>query len=445
MRITLVAVALSLSPLTAQIPQGHYVFSTFGATGDRGVFHAHPRSAGQPTPITGLAGDLVITDGASIFHRVSDGAVLVGERSPIGASVDLHVIELGGDRVLRDASFSVGTGGSCCGEIPQFGLLPDGRVVIAATDIAAGPLSMYLTTSYGYQGVGILDTVSGLVTPVPITNGAAIVDVFNGMAIAPDASAVYLGCWGANQGQIWHLPLPAGGTATLVATLPVGLSNMAFDGSGTLWCTTLDPMRPLFRVDVGAGSFTAVTTGAGALNAIDLETVTGNFGLVSSSQGTPGKSIFWLEPNGNEHPLSSPGLATPSGISVHANPAQFGDPAAHDWHWSLAPNAGGLPLVGNGAFSLTVRESSPQLPTLAIAMLATGRRAQPLMLLGAEILLDANRLLHSTVIAPLPSVTIPLGIPNNPALAGVALYLQTLHMDGNGTLTSSRGVAMTIL
>ena len=438
-------VAVLTVPLAAQIPQGHYVFSTFGSTGSKGLFHAHPRNPGLPTTVTGLAGDLLLSGGACVAYRASDGALIVGERAMVGGSVDVHVIELRGDAVVRDASFSVGTGGSCCGEVPQLGLLPDGRVVVTATDVAAGPLSMYLTTSYGYQGVGILDTTSGLVTPVPISNGAQIVDVFNALAIAPDASAVYLGCWDSADGEIWRLPLPAGGVATLVARLPFGLSNMSFDAAGTLWCTTLDATQPLFRVDVTSGTVTAVATNTGALNAIAAEAVTGHFAIVSSSAGAPSRSLFWLEANGNEHLLSSPGFATPSGVSLQPNPAPFGDPAAHAWFWRQPPHAAGLPLVGNQSFAVTVVESSPQTPTVAVMTFCSRRLASPRTIFGTEVVVDLSTLLYAPVIAPSPSVTLQLPIPNDPALAGAALYLQSFHMDASSTFTSSQGLAITVL
>jgi hypothetical protein len=448
MRTPLLLPLLLAAPLAAQVPPGHFVFSTFGATGQKGLFLSHPRTPGAPTEITGLAGDLVITGGSCVVYRPSDGAVLVGERSPVGSSVDLHVIELSGTAVRRDASFSVGTGGTCCGEIPQMGLLPDGRVVVAATDIAAGPLSMYLTTSYGYQGIGIVDTQSGLITPVPIANAAQIVDVFNGLAVAPDGSAAYAGCWGPTGGEIWRVPLPNGGTATLIATLPVGLSNMAFDNHGLLWCTTLDATQSLFRVDVTTGAFTAVATGAGALNAIHGEAVSGNFGLLSATRGTPPKSVLWMEPDGTEHLLSSPGLATPSGVAIRSNPERIGagTAALNTWDWMLAPNPGGLPEVGNAGFSLTVSSNGTTAPTYSLATLCGSMLPAPVNVLGADVWVDLSTMLYSTSIPPTPTSSLSLPIPNDTSLGGASLALQTFHLEGPSLqIAATPGLMMTIL
>lgn len=438
---------LVTAPLCAQVPQGYFVFSTFGGAAQKGLFLSHPRDPGMPLTIDGLHGDLVISGASSVLYRESDGALIVGERVQPGASVDIHVIEVAGTSVTRDASFSVGTGGSCCGEIPQAGLLPDGRIVVAATDIAAGPLSNYLTTSYGYQGVGIVDPISGLVTSVPITNGSQIVDVFNGMAVAPDGSAVYLGTWGPTAGDIWHLPLPAGGTATLVASLPIGLSNMAFDNQGDLWVTVLDANQPLWRVNVGTGTAVSVPTTAGQLNGIANEPTTDHLALVSGSRGTPSKSLFWLESNGAEHLLSSPGLATPSGVDVHPNPKSYGTGSgiANAWRWQLRPNPGGLPLVGNGSFALGIESNGTTRPSLSIMLLSSGGLTTPTTIAGAAIWVDPAQLLFTPYIAPLLSVTIPLPIPNDPSLAGLALYAQTVHLESGIQLATSPGLKLTIL
>jgi hypothetical protein len=129
---------LASSVAVAQVPPGWYVYGSFNPSRGRvGLFLSHPRDAGAPTPIDDLQGDLAVTGSASALYRESDGAVITGERSPTGASVDVHVIWLDGASVRLDASFSVGTGGPCCGEILQMDLLPD---------------------------------------PIPITNGAQIVD-----------------------------------------------------------------------------------------------------------------------------------------------------------------------------------------------------------------------------------------------------------------------------
>ncbi len=449
-RLVLPLASLALAcAASAQVPQGHYVFGTFGGAPQlqKGIFFTHPRNPDTPTSITGLRGDLIVTGASCILHRTSDGALLVGERAPVGGSVDLHLIELDGNQVRLDASFSVGTGGSCCGEIPQMALLPDGRVLVAATDVDAGPLRNYLTTNYGWQGLGTVDLDTGLVSSIPISNGASIVDVFNGMALAPDASAAYLGTYvSSTQGDIWRVPLPAGGAATLVASVPSGLSNMAFDNNGELLVTTLDANGALFRVDVSTGAVNQITQTNGALNGIANEAVTGNFALVSSSGGNPARSVFWMEPNGTEHLLSSPGFATPSGIAVHENPAVFGNGSGtvSDYPWVLAPNPGGLPLVGNQSFSVTLDVPSTMPASMSLSLLSLARNDAPFVVEGVDVWVDLGSLLATVVGPGFPPLAFSLPIPNDQNLVGATLYAQILTQERDGTLSGSPGLSFSI-
>ena len=126
-------------------------------------------------------------------------------------SVDLHIIHLKGADVFRDQLFSVGTSANV-GEIPQCALLPDGKILIAATDLGSGPLANYDTTSFNKQGIGILDPISGRLTPLTITNGQLMPGVMNGLAASKDGKTCYFGCWVATgQGDVYSLPLPSGG------------------------------------------------------------------------------------------------------------------------------------------------------------------------------------------------------------------------------------------
>lgn len=437
------SVLLLASTAMAQVPEGWFVYGLFGPTsGPIGVYTSHPRTPGAPTEITNLQGDLVVTGSSCILYRESDGAILVGERAPTGASVDLHMIYLNGTSVLLDASFSVGVGGPCCGEIPQMALLPDGRVVVAATDVDGGPLQNYLTTQYGWQGLGIVNTQSGLVSPINVTNGATIVDVFNGLALSPDAQTIYAGTYvSSTQGDIWAVPV-TGGAATLVASVPAGLSNMAFDHAGDLWVTTLDAAQGLFRVDVVTGAVIPVPQSNGALNALALEDVTGNLAVASARAGYPGRSIFWMELNGTHHLLSDPGFATPSGIAVRRNPSVVGagTPGNAAYRWAI-PNPGGLPLAGNLNFSLTIDATGPsQIGLLA----ATAASAAPVSFFGAEVFLDLSQTLF-TLDLPAPPITIPLPIPALPGLVDRELYFQSVHIESPTQLAASPALKVTIL
>jgi hypothetical protein len=416
--------------------------------GQKGLFLSHPRNAGPAVPVTNLAGDLVLTGSASVLYRASDGAILVGERSPVNSSVDVHAIWLQGTAVVRDHAFSVGTGGPCCGEIPQMALLPDGRVVVAATDLAAGPLMNYRTTSYGWQGVGTVDTRSGLVTPIAIANGAALTDVFNALALSPDAQTVYLGTYVSNvRGDVWSVPL-AGGTAVLVASVPAGISNLGFDNQGFLLVTDAYTQQGLFRLDVTNGQWTQVPHSSGALNGIANEPVTGGFAVVTGGAGTPSRSVLWMERTGADHLLDTPaGIATPSGVAIHLNPARIGagSPKTNVYDWELAPNPGGLPQPGNQGFSLTLATTGSQRPLFGVFAIALQRLSAPLPLLGVDLWLDPASVVFTGAVPPIPSYAIALPIPNDPTLTGLALVLQTLHQEQDGRLGASPGVQFTVL
>jgi len=438
--------ALALTPTTAlaQIPDGWYVYGLFGPNrGPVGIYRSHPRTPGTPVEIHNVQGDLAITGASCIALREADGAVIVGERAPVGASVDLHMVFLNGDDVLLDASFSVGRGGPCCGEIPQCAVLADGRVVVAATDLDAGPLKQWLTSLYGWQGVGIVDTQSGLVAPIDITNGAQILDVFNGLAVSADESTVYLGTYVSSvQGDIWAVPI-GGGVATLVASVPAGLSNLACDADDTLWVTTLDSTQGLFRVDVASGSVTQVAQTNGALNAVTYEASTGHFAVASANSGNPSRSIFWMERSGADHLLANPGLATPSGIAIQPTLTRFGvghsGTATYDW---ALPNPAGLPLVGDANFSLTVEADGLALPGWVV--ISQGLSATAQRMFGADIYLDPNSVLFAEMLPFPPPLVMPLPLPNDPALVGLELAAQSIHIQGS-TIATTPALRFTLL
>lgn len=450
-RFTALSLAFA-SGLVAQVPQGWYLFGTFGgasSTLTKGIYMSHPRNPGAATALTGLQGDLVVTGTASILYRQSDGAVLVGERSPVNASVDLHVLKLSGNAVVSDASFSVGTGGPCCGEIPQMALASDGRVVVAATDLSGGPLKQYLSTSYGWQGLGIVDTSSGLVTPIPISNGAAIVDVYNALALSPDEQTVYIGTYSTNtKGDVYAVPYPNGGTATLVATIPAGISNLAFDNDGYLMVTDAYTTQGLFRLNVATAAFTQIPHSSNALNGIANDPVSGGFAIVTGSSGVPARSLLWTDKNGTDHLLASPsGIATPSGVAISQNPARFGKAtaAANSYQWTLAPNPGGLPEVGNAGFSLTVAMSGTGSTQFGVFGLATSRLTTPVSMLGVEVWIDFATVVLSGIVPALPSATLALPIPNDPGLSGLTLYFQTFHQETGGAMGATPGLKLTVL
>ncbi len=451
--LSLAAMAACVSaPTHAQVPDGWYVWGSFqGTAGRNGVYFSHPRNPLEPVvEVTNLPPALAYDASgrrgvACLFRRASDGALIAGERAPAGTSVDLHVLRLRGADVVFAQLFSVGTSANV-GEIPQAAALPDGRIVVAATDLAAGSaLAQFQTVQFNWEGVGILDTVSGGVTPIPITNLNQFPGVLNALAVSRDGSTVYLGNWiSSSSGDLWSVPL-TGGAATQVATLPFGASNLGMDNDGTVLVTTLNGPPNLFRFDPVTNVLTSLSTACGPLNAIAIERVTGSYVLATANAGLPPRSLVRLAPNGLETLLVSPDRATISALDVNPDPEAFGAATAGSgsFAWDLAPNPGGLPEVGNAVFSLTLRSNSA-VSSSAVLLLGPSRLDPAMTVFGAAIHVDPA----GALAVPFPfqgMVTIPLGIPNHPSLRGLHLFAQSVHYEGGVTLAASAGVELTVL
>jgi hypothetical protein len=442
---------------TAQVPDGYFVWCSFqsGTKGQTGIFFSHPRTPGNPTAVTGLTPDLQwipnspSNQGASCILRTPEGELVVGERAPAGHSVDLHLITLRGNAVYRDVLISTGTSAGP-GEICQAGLLPDGRIVVAATGLAAGgALANFKTVSYDWEGVGIIDPVGGLVTPIPLQN-SSIPGVFNGLTVNREGSKAYVGTWvSSTQGDIYEIDLTkisAPQTMQLVAQVPVGLSNLGMDLDGNLLVAGLNGPPNLWSFDTKTWKRSTINTQSGALNAVCLDPVTDTLGLVSANAGNPVRSVFWMDAQGNEHLLSSPNMATISGIDINPNPELFGQSSVnvHRYEWQIHPNATGMPLVGNTAFELPIASTgSVSLP--GIALLCAGRLETPIPLLGAELWVDPTSLVATMLVQAGVQGKVGLPIPKDPALIGIELFLQSFHPESNGKLAATSGVQLTIL
>ena len=103
--------------------------------------------------------------------------------------------------------------------------------------------------------------------------------------------------------------------------------------------------------------------------------------------------------------------------------------------WTLAPNPGGAPTVGNQGFSVSVAGASP--PTATLALLGLQRSSFILNLpCPVQLLINPSISLFSPT-------TIPLPIPDHPSLSGQRIYVQTLHRNSGG-IGSSPGLHLVI-
>lgn len=447
------AACLSAAAAVAQVPDGYLVFGTFGSgNGSQGIYFAHPRDTVQTAvPVLGLPSDLNgIGSGshgvAAIARRSSDGAVLAGERAPSGASVDFWVLKLTGNQVTVAQSYSCGTS-TGVGEIPQFGQLPDGRIVIAATALAAGGQLAHFFNGGGYdwQGLSILNPTSGAFSTIPVANWNAFVGVMNGMAVSHDGQFVYLGEYiSTSSGGLWEIPI-TGGTMTLVSALPFGASNVTVDLDGTVLVTTLNGPPNLFRYDPVSLSTSVVTTTTGPLNAIGIERATGNYLMATANAGLPNRSLAWRTPAGPDNVLLSPGLGTISALDSNPNPESYGagTPGAASYAWQLAPNPGGLPEAGNLGFSLTVASN---VPSTGFGAIGIGfAKTAPTPLFGVNVLIDTSNAVI-VLLGFADSLTVPLGLPADPNIVGAQLFGQLVLLeDATNSYVASPGVELTVL
>lgn len=451
----LFATALVVDTASGQVPDGYVVFGSFqGTAGTNGLFFAHPRDAQSAwIPVTNLPAALAYDPagrrGSACVLRRSDGTLLAGERSPIGTSVDVHWLRLAGADVTFAQLFSVGTSANV-GEVPQLAPLPDGRVVVAATDLTAGSLlAQFQTLQFNWEGIGVLDIQSGGVVPIPISNFNQFPGVINGIAASPDGNTVYVGNWVSSTfGDLWAVPI-SGGTATQIATFPSGPSNLAIDLDGSILVTTLNGPPNLFRVAATAPhAVTVVPTTHGPMNAIAVEPTTGNYFVATANAGVPVRSLVWMTNDGSQETvLQSPNLATISGLDVNPNPESYGNgvAGASTYGWQLRPNAGGLPLVGNAAFSLTM-SGDASAPLFAFFFLSTARLVGQ-QAFGLPLHVDPDGLLIDLFFATSGGpLTIPLPVPLDNSLRGLTVYGQVLAQElATSAAVASPGVEITVL
>jgi hypothetical protein len=436
----------------AQVPDGWYAVSFFGLGTEpptNGVFLFHPRTPGPAVRITGLDPDLTgdlgpwarvrpvaSIGGSSLLVRPSDGALVVGERTPqMGDTIDLHIVQLSGTHAVSTVKVPLGISGGG-GEVTQADFLPNEDVLVGVSVITSGPLANQL--------LGIVSRDGSTVTAVPVTlvNPPAG-NIINATAASRDGTEAYLGLYVSGvQGEVLAVPLPQGGTARHIATIPAGISNLAVEPSGRLIATGLGGPPNLFAVDPANGNVVAIPTSVGTFNAVAVETVTSNFAIVTANAGSPRRSVFWMEPSGDAHLLCDPVFQTPSGIDVRHDPRVYGagSPRDNAYDWALTPNPGGLPTLGNAGFSVTLTSAPGTAPGAVVVSLA----AASFPLLGVQVLVDPARVLQVLPIAGSPSLTIPYPVPDEPALSGTRLHFQSFHQEPGG-LAASPGLLVGVL
>ena len=153
-----------------------------------------------------------------------------------------------------------------------------------------------------------------------------------------------------------------------------------------------------------------------------------------------------MEPSGTSHVLQSPNLATIAGVAINHNPSRYGVgvSGASDYGWELAPNPGGLPLLGS-AFSLTMR--ADPFEALATYFMVGLQPLTGVQALGLPILVEPSSVIQADfVLTAGGNVTRALPIPLDPNLQGLELNAQMLVFEfSTSAYAASPGVEFTIL
>lgn len=429
-----------MAPVAAQVPDGHFVTSHgrfASAPGLGGLWLHHPRRPGQSVPVTGLPNALTGAGasgqaGANCVVRLSDGRLLVGTMSAAPGSVELHVVALAGNAYdhTRSASMTIGTAGGVfnLGMLSEIQIVSPTQVLVCIDGIASPP-------ALAGQVLAIVDWAAASVTPIPVLGlppGGLV------QAAATDGVVwAYVALTFPNSTTtLFAVPYPGGGLAIPLATLAGLVSAIDIDAAGML----------LVAIGTAASGDLAVLTPAGTvlrrtritsalLNGFAPETVTGGFAFVDGSALSA--SVSWGDGNGLATLLAGPpagGWGIPTGVDVAPDPVAYDAPSGGGPLWRLAPNPGGLPLAGNGAFHVAVD------PPLAGAWLLGCAPAQVrnVIGLGIDLLVSPQGAINGTMSAGTIALPIPASFPR-----GLTVYVQTFHLAS--PLAASPGLRITTL
>jgi hypothetical protein len=329
-------------------------------------------------------------------------------------------------------------------DITDIEVLADGRVLLSLYNVLAGPVA-------GAR-LAWLDLASGAVTAVSSPVPGPVV---NALAADASGSTLYLGVWsGLTGGTVWKMPLrPLAPPSQLSPALPGGIYALAANGAGELFVGTngstgSNPYGTppnLHRVDPGSGAVTDLHTAQrGVRLALTIERNTGRIVTVG---GGGGQRVAIEDGAGGLMTLAAGmlgGWGVPAGMAILPAVEEYARAAVGNppHRWSVDPNPGGLPTVGNGGFSLTLDCPSPAPAALVLAPAA----AAPANIGGFVPVVDlrAPSLLVLPWMVRQGANTIGLGIPGVAAYEHVSVFLQSFHLEPAGP-ASSPGARVTIL
>lgn len=459
--MALAGFAFSMSAVSAQIPKGWVAASLFrpaGAAGavEGGILVFNPYDTTQQWSVSGLpVGVTALNSGSEaggthMLVRESDGAIVVSETAPGGNTVSIHLITLNGQAVgtIQSALIGTTTGTGRIGGI-DWADAAQTQVAFGFDQISGVP------GATGTKGIGILDlatmTASALtMTFVPagelntclvdLTNQLAFFTV-SGLGSAPISS------------RLMSLPL-GGGTPNFGPTIVGVAEHLGWAQNGdiliclengsaarsdvyrysqatlraTPFVTNLDDVRSLTYDEISGGYI-----GYGELDIAGTATT----GYYTFSDGGPETLI--LTPTATGPGSGAPGAMVRFPIMSVYGTQQPNQP--NNYEWLIDPAPGGAPQIGNANFSIQMQGS----PAAAVGVIALSQgTGTGLPSPFGNLWIDPAQFIGAVTVTTSPVQVANLPLPNLPALVGLEVFAQAIHIQGTSRLRTTRALQFTI-
>ncbi len=421
------ALCATSAAATAQVPEGWAITSSLGV---ESLAVVSPRLDQAPIPLTNIPDEIKLTinvsEGANAIALNADGVVVVGNFAIRDQdAVVLYTLQLNGLDIAGFQRFEIGRSFRDRGGILAIEAMPDGRFLFCVNQIYTSPV-------IGSSRFGVLDPVAGTVTPI---NSA--VSNPNALAVSQDGSEMYVGTFDlVGGGAVFRGPA-SGGALTLLGATPDPVTGIDVDNNGDLVISMLNATDGLARMDLATGTFAPVVGTPRNLASVTVERATGNI-IYCGTDGLLQSRFVHLLANGVTTTLGSFTNPLPSGIDLQNSARGYGTatPGSNTYTWVTRDTPGGIPLLGNSNFSLTL-DASPGTAQLSLLVVSETRASTSLF--GVQLLVDPATLI-TLPMASSSQTTVAIPIPNDPSLAGVVFHGQSLHLEASGSLAASAGI-----
>ena len=445
--LTLVALP---SEALAQVPNNSAVVSRFRLDGalmpDGGLTVVDLDNPANTADITGLSDDLA---GPTWFSNYDIGAncvlldertgkLIVGEQCAPGDNLDIHVLTLNGLNVILDERYTVCVP-SGWGRVDQLAWLNGDIVFSMSSDFGVSGIMAGHRLGMFRPRLGPPGT-PGVITPIPLAAPSA--QVANALAVDERRGLAYFAIldWINPTSEIYRCPVPGDGVTpapvTSIASVPAWTLNLGLDTAGQLLVGNWQ--SPTLSIDVTqpTAPVTQLPIAINDVNGLTIENVTGDMLLAEASTGT----LFRRDGNGTMTPLASV-IGSASGIAIHQRVGTYGaaTPGLSTYDWELGSSLINAPYLGNTDFAF--RMSAESAPAASLLALSFGRASIPVI--GLQILVDP----FTAVVPSVPAATsssYALPLPLIPSLIGTLLTAQSIHLEWNFALASSRGLSVTL-